>query len=193
MPYRAFCAEVVQDVVDEEWAATGYFWDGGRYLHQFFSRSLLTALGENVTIFTIKLYFGEKAMRIHLFILLFVLSLLLAACGGASQAEPTPIPTVPAAYAGKTMPASADASAGKEVFTVNCESCHGPQGHGDGPAAASLDPKPRNLPQFVQLVGDDYLFWRVSEGVPGTSMVAWSNVLSEEDIWNVIAYVRTLK
>jgi mono/diheme cytochrome c family protein len=32
----------------------------------------------------------------------------------------------------------------KELFTTRCATCHGATGHGDGPAAASLNPKPRN-------------------------------------------------
>jgi len=127
--------------------------------------------------------------------LLFVLvlgALILAACGGGSDAPA--IDPVPAEYAGKTSPLGADAATqGKEVFTTNCESCHGPQGHGDGPAGAVLDPQPKNLPEFVPQVGDDYLFWRISTGKPGTSMAAWAGVLTEEQIWQVIAYVRTLK
>ncbi len=123
-------------------------------------------------------------------LILVTAALALAACGG-SKAEPTPIPTVPAEYAGKS--GSGDAAAGKEVYTVNCEACHGPSGHGDGPAGLALDPQPRNLPEFITQVGDDYLFWRVSTGVPGTSMVAWAGVLTEQQIWDVIAYVRTLK
>lgn len=130
-------------------------------------------------------------MRKYLVFALLAAAFLLAACGGGSKAEPTPIPTVPAEYAGKS--GTGDAAAGKEVYTVNCESCHGPQGHGDGPAGQALDPKPRKLNEFVPLVGDDYLFWRVSTGVPGSSMVAWAGVLTEQQIWDVIAYIRTLK
>ena len=118
-------------------------------------------------------------------------ALSLAACKGS--ATPTPIPAVPADWAGKTMPAGADAAAGKEVFTTNCESCHGATGVGDGTAGASLDPKPANLVTFVPQVGDDYLFWRINTGKDGTAMVSWTGVISEKDIWNVIAYLRTLK
>lgn len=125
----------------------------------------------------------------------FVLALsaiVLAACGGGSNA--TAIPTVPADYAGKTNPLGPDAAtAGAEVFKTNCESCHGPQGHGDGPAGAALDPQPKNLAEFAPQVGDDYLYWRVNTGKEGTAMVAWKGVLTDDQIWQVIAFVRTLK
>lgn len=135
-------------------------------------------------------------MKLYFSLTLLVLaSLVLAACGGGKQSSATPtLPPVPSEYAGKTNPLGADAAAkGAELFSVNCASCHGEQGHGDGPAAASLDPKPRNLAEFQPQVGDDYLFWRISEGVTGTSMPAWKGVLTEEQIWQVIAFVRTLK
>lgn len=123
-------------------------------------------------------------------LILILASLTLAACGGP-KAEPTSIPTVPAEYAGKSGTGSA--AAGKEIYTLNCEACHGAAGHGDGPAGVALNPPPRNLPELIPQVGDDYLFWRVSTGVQGTSMVAWAGVLTEQQIWDVIAYVRTLK
>ncbi len=130
--------------------------------------------------------------KYFLLIVVLALALTLAACKG-SKAEPTPIPTVPADWAGKTMPAGADAAAGKEIFTTNCESCHGATGVGDGTAGVALDPKPANLVTFVPQVGNDYLFWRINTGKDGTSMVAWAGVLTEEQIWQVIAYIRTLK
>lgn len=121
-------------------------------------------------------------------------AVILAACGGSPTPQPVSAnPTVPADFAGKSLPAGADAAAGKEVFTTNCAACHGAEGHGDGPAGAALDPKPRDLSAFAPEVGDDYLFWRVNTGVPGTAMVGWKGILTDEQIWDVIAYIRTLK
>ena len=131
-------------------------------------------------------------------ILFFVLvgTLLLAACGASTESPGSdePLATVPAEYAGKTSPFGAEAAAdGAEVFKSNCEMCHGPQGHGDGVAAQSLDPKPKNLAILQKSVGDDYLFWRISEGKPGTSMVAWKGILSEEQIWQAVSFIHTLE
>jgi len=130
-------------------------------------------------------------MKKVLFVMLVLAALTLAACGGSAPATPAP---VPAEYAGMTSPLGADAAAdGAEVFKTNCESCHGPQGHGDGPAGVALDPQPKNLATFAPTVGDDYLFWRVSAGKEGTSMVAWKGVLTDEQIWQTVAFIRTLK
>ncbi|MGH7909007.1 MAG: c-type cytochrome [Thermodesulfobacteriota bacterium] len=89
-----------------------------------------------------------------------------------------------------------DPAKGKEKFNQICASCHGPTGHGDGPAAAALDPKPRNLsdPKYVSTISDEQIFKTVKEGgaAVGKSplMPAWGSVLSDDDIWNVIAYLR---
>jgi len=123
--------------------------------------------------------------------------LLLTACGSnssSSDSTPLALATVPPEYAGKAnlLDASA-ATAGAEVFKANCVMCHGEQGKGDGVASGSLDPKPANLADVSQQVDDDYLFWRISEGKPGTSMVAWKGILKEEQIWQVVTFIRTLK
>ena len=124
---------------------------------------------------------------------LLVAVLSLAACQGSASAS-TAIPPVPAEWAGKTNPLGADAAAaGEEIFKTHCASCHGPVGHGDGPAGESLDPKPRNLAVFASRVGDDYLYWRINTGVDGTAMVPWKGILTDEQIWQVITFIRVLK
>jgi mono/diheme cytochrome c family protein len=125
--------------------------------------------------------------------------LFLTACGGnepsaSTTNENATLAPVPTEYAGLTNPLGAVAvSAGAEVFRTNCEMCHGPLGHGDGPAGGSLEPKPGNLAQVQTKAGDDYLFWRIHDGKPGTSMVAWKGILTDEQIWQVVAFIRTLK
>jgi len=130
--------------------------------------------------------------------LIFSCLFVLSACGGAnSQADPDQISAlapVPAGYAGKANPLSADATTeGAKIFQSNCEVCHGVEGHGDGPAGQSLEPRPKNLAQLQMVAADDYFFWRISEGKPGTSMVGWRGVLTDEQIWQVISFVHTLK
>lgn len=133
----------------------------------------------------------KKAIR-TLFILVI---LTLAACNSSETTESTgALSPVPSDYAGLTNPLSTDATmVGAEVFTNNCVACHGQQGHGDGPASTALDPAPKNLPELGTIVADDYLFWRISTGKQGTAMTAWKGVLTDEQIWQVVSYIRTLK
>ncbi|MGE5445323.1 MAG: c-type cytochrome, partial [Ignavibacteriales bacterium] len=88
-----------------------------------------------------------------------------------------------------------DPARGREVFAAKCTPCHGQTGHGDGPGAASLQPKPRNLSDtYISALNDDLLFKAISEGgaAMGKSpaMPSWKFALSEDDIWNVIAYIK---
>ena len=125
-------------------------------------------------------------------------ALILSAC--SSSASPSAgnengtLAPVPTEYAGLTNPLGAEASSqGEKIFKTNCEMCHGPQGHGDGPAGQALDPRPRNLAELQTKAGDDFLFWRIREGKPGTSMIAWKGILTDEQIWQVISFIHTLQ
>jgi mono/diheme cytochrome c family protein len=135
-------------------------------------------------------------MKKILFAVLVLTAFVLSACGGGSggtEEAATPAP-VPAEFAGQTNPLGADAAAaGAEIFKNNCVACHGEQGHGDGPAGAALNPQPKNLPDLASAVGDDYLYWRINAGKPGTSMVAWKGILTDEQTWQVVSFIRTLK
>jgi mono/diheme cytochrome c family protein len=135
-------------------------------------------------------------MKRELYIVLGLVLFVSAACGSGGEVgvdNGTPVP-VPAEFAGQTNPLGADAAtAGGEIFKNNCVPCHGEQGHGDGPVGAALDPRPKNLAAFAPTVGDDYLYWRINTGRDGTSMVAWKGVLTDEQIWQVVSFIRTLK
>jgi mono/diheme cytochrome c family protein len=139
------------------------------------------------------------ALMRNLLSMILVGVLFLAACGARESSsfstdENATLAPVPAEYAGMTNPLGAGAAdAGAEVFRPNCEMCHGPQGHGDGPAGQSLEPKPKNLASIQAAAGDDFLFWRIHDGKPGTSMVAWKGILTDEQIWQVVSFIRTLK
>ena len=124
--------------------------------------------------------------------------IVLAACGGGGEPseanENATLAPVPEEFAGLTNPLGPEAAdEGAEVYRTNCEMCHGPQGHGNGPAGQALEPKPGNLAQVQAKAGDDYLFWRVHDGKPGTSMVAWKGILTDEQIWQAVSFIRTLK
>jgi hypothetical protein len=64
---------------------------------------------------------------------------------------------------------------------------------GDGPAGSALDPAPAPVAHTSQMIGDDYLFWRISEGGAtfGTSMPPWK-VLDEQARWDLVNYMQAL-
>lgn len=134
-------------------------------------------------------------MKKALLILFILTALVLTACANNERTESaTGLAPVPSEYSGKTNPLGPEAaSVGADLFQANCAACHGPQGHGDGPAGAALDPAPKNLPELSATATDDYLFWRISTGREGTSMPGWKGILTEEQIWQIISFIRTLK
>lgn len=97
------------------------------------------------------------------------------------------------ATATNPFPPTADSLAtGKKVYQERCQSCHGADGLGDGPQAAGLDPPPADLVVHVPLHPDLALFGFVENGIPGTAMPAQRDNLTDEEIWHLINYIKTL-
>lgn len=94
-----------------------------------------------------------------------------------------------------------DAGAGKKVYDKECWKCHGKGGMGDGPDGANVDPKPRDFTSgifkyktanYKEMFPFDWdLFQTISDGLGGTAMPPWQGKLSEKEIWDVIAYIKT--
>ncbi len=83
-------------------------------------------------------------------------------------------------------------AAGAKVFKLNCASCHGANGMGDGPKAVSLNPPPRNFTAEKFKYGASVLqiYHTLTNGIQGTSMPAF-DLLPEEDRMCLAHYVRT--
>ena len=93
--------------------------------------------------------------------------------------------------------AGGDAAKGKEIYAKSCASCHGTTGKGEGAAAAALNPKPKDLTDkaYVSKLDDKYLQNVISKGGAGVGksplMPPWST-FKDEDVQNLIAYIRSL-
>ena len=74
-----------------------------------------------------------------------------------------------------------------------CFNCHGKNGAGDGVAAMGLDPSPRNFHHhgFWRHRTEGEIFWVIKHGSPGTGMVGFGAVLTDEEIWSIIQYERS--
>lgn len=81
---------------------------------------------------------------------------------------------------------------GKSIYKMRCVVCHGEKGKGDGPAGKALNPPAADHSSAaVQAQTDGELFWKISEG--RGPMVGWKLILSEEERWHLVNYLRTLK
>jgi copper resistance protein D len=80
---------------------------------------------------------------------------------------------------------------GQILYADNCVACHGTEGYGDGPAAASLAKRPSNLTEdHLFHHGDDMLFDWVSNGIPDSPMPPFGGLLSEVERWDLINFLR---
>jgi len=104
-----------------------------------------------------------------------------------------------AAVALSLGPASgADVTKGKATYDQYCAGCHGPSGKGDSPAAAAMNPKPRDLSDktYAAILKDQYLLQIIKGGGAAVKksslMPAMGNTLKEDQIKDVVAYIRSL-
>jgi high-affinity iron transporter len=83
---------------------------------------------------------------------------------------------------------------GQAVFAAQCAVCHGAEGRGDGPAAASLDPPAIAFTDHARARERSLfsLFEVVSQGLADTSMIGFQSTLTEEERWAVAFYIGTL-
>lgn len=80
---------------------------------------------------------------------------------------------------------------GRKLYQQHCAMCHGSEGLGNGPSAASLKPKPANLQEAIRKKGDYHVFLQIEGGREG--MPVWAESLKERDIWDLVNHVKTLR
>lgn len=99
----------------------------------------------------------------------------------------------PAAWADKL-------ALGRVVYYQNCYFCHGDVMAADGHLGPAVKPPPASFqdPGTIAMLEEAFLYWRVAKGGPGlpdagtpwdSSMPAWENMLTEDEMWSVIAYM----
>ncbi len=126
---------------------------------------------------------------------LVTFAVLAALGGGAGFAAPT------TAKAPKPdLGTDAQRQAGKKVYDQYCAQCHGDDGAGDGIAAARLHPRPRDFTSGKfkfrstptgYLPTDDDLRRTIRNGLPYTGMANFDTVLSDQQVTDVIEYIKT--
>ena len=98
-----------------------------------------------------------------------------------------------AAMKNPVSPTEESIAAGKQLYSRNCASCHGIRGKGG--SGNDISPPAPDLTdaQWEHGGTDGEIFWVIKNGVPpALNMGAWSDRLKDDDIWNVVNYVRSL-
>jgi mono/diheme cytochrome c family protein len=99
----------------------------------------------------------------------------------------------------ETRVPGADPNEGKQWYYVYCIGCHGWLLQGDGPVAIDLNPRPRTLVKgsYMNKKTNLELFTVIKGGGEAvslsSSMPSWGNYLQDQDIWNVVAWVRAMQ
>ena len=103
---------------------------------------------------------------------------------GADLFKAYPVPLAPA-----HLP---DLGRGDALFQTNCAACHGAAGHGNGPAAASLDPKPVNFTDRARAQERSIFALEqvIDQGIDGTAMQSFAS-LPAQDRWDLAFKVGT--
>jgi cytochrome c oxidase cbb3-type subunit 2 len=112
--------------------------------------------------------------------------------------QPAPIPSayqgkVAANFATMARPIFEDevgpisSSDGSDLFAKYCVACHGKDGQGQGPDVTQpgiAGPSP-----FPTIMPEQYIYWRIAEGVPDTFMYPFKTILDQTQIWDLTAYM----
>ena len=124
---------------------------------------------------------------------LVALAALAASAGGGAAAFAADAPK-------PDLGTDAQRQAGRKVYAQYCSQCHGDDGAGDGISAPRLHPRPRDFTSGKfkfrstptgYLPTDDDLRRTIKDGLPYTGMANFDTILSDEQVTDVIEYLKT--
>lgn len=101
--------------------------------------------------------------------------------GGKNERNPLPL-------------SAANAGEGQKTFAHYCFACHGLDGQNTGvPFADNMSPPPPSLASAqVQSYSDGQLYWVIENGLWPSGMPAARGILTDDEIWSIVAYLRHL-
>jgi cytochrome c553 len=81
---------------------------------------------------------------------------------------------------------------GFKEYDAMCVVCHAAPGKERGPISKGMRPQPPNLAEASKQWTPAQLFWIVKNGINMTGMPAFGATHSDEQIWNIVGFVRRL-
>lgn len=79
---------------------------------------------------------------------------------------------------------------GFRFFRQECVMCHTPPGREQAAMSKGLNPEAPSLAELVEDMTDAQLFWATRNGIRFTGMPAWAPSYADQDIWDVVAFMR---
>jgi mono/diheme cytochrome c family protein len=139
-----------------------------------------------------------KKMVVVSILAVFSFFVVSAAYAGGKCPQPRKTKAAPSGVAKSDKTAKADAKNGEKIYNktakpMACKMCHGAKGDGAGKLGAALKPKPRNFAcaETMKKVSAGQMFHIIKNGSAGTGMVAHGKTLKDNQIWDVVKYIRS--
>ena len=88
--------------------------------------------------------------------------------------------------------AVADRDNGFRIYRQECVMCHTPVGRTPRPMAVGFNPQPPGFGADADLMTPAQLFWVTKNGIRFTGMPAWGPSRSDKELWDVVAFVKSL-
>ena len=119
-------------------------------------------------------------------------AVLLLSAALVAQPKPWVVPANFKSMKNPVATSEASVQTGQSLFVKTCAACHGKTGLGNGPKAISLKTSPTDFTKAEsQNQTDGEHFYKTKTG--RADMPKYEGKLSDDDIWNIVNYMRTLK
>ncbi len=137
----------------------------------------------------------KKALILSVLVV-FSLFAVSSAFAGGKCPQPRKTKAAPGSVSKKDETDKADAANGEKLYTktakpMACKMCHGDAGDGAGKLGKALKPSPRDFTCAATMkdISAGQMFHIIKNGSTGTGMA--KQKLSDQEIWDVIKYIRT--
>ena len=80
--------------------------------------------------------------------------------------------------------------AGIDTYKAMCARCHSTPGGNPSVYGQSFYPPAPQLPAGMYPYTDAQLFWVIKHGIRNTGMPAWGELLSDEEIWQLVSLLK---
>ena len=135
----------------------------------------------------------ERTVKNHV-LLFFVLLIVFALCGCAGESVDYPARTMPDGI----LKDKIQLTRGEALFMDKCASCHGKAAEGRSDRAVFFEPPATDFTDaHYQRMDPAYLYWRIEVGKSiepfrsqGSVMPAWGMHLTEQQLWQLVAYLQ---